>query len=764
MDIKNTSKIGQVNGRNVFMVNGLPISYAAYCDPQIYTLYGDSEEAWAKRIKDFVDSDVHMFVVEISTDSDCLRFEGEPLSHDRDKILQPDRQIEIILGLDPDARFIIRYRDLITKEWAEENLGHMQTTSKKGADYRTGYVLMPCYEEPVYSFQVSLASAKGLEEQCSRSEKVLMYCESRPWANRVIGYLYLPNGEGTNLLNIAGEFFDCCDEMQAAFSNWVRRNYKDEETLRKAWGDNNITFESVRVPSDDEWKNERQKVFHWVEGTELRRMRDYLLLQRELFIHWYKTAIRRSKAVLMNRPVIFGVDMVKQTLLGWQHNLSFYGHGPGSEYPNIIAATGTIDVGEIMDEPGLDTLITPGDYTARTVGYCWESEGSADSMRIRGKTIYVENDSRTFNPGQEDNTLGTFKTPEELKAGLLRNAAWSLSRGQMDYWAIAGGKYFHNREVQEKGIRVVKTLSDRAPYTPYSETEHAIAMIIDDTSPLYENGTSGYQNLAVIWQRVIGLAHCGIPYRVYLFSDLVKDNMPDYRCYIFPNLFKMDEERMQILQNKIFRDGRMAIFGPSTGITDGEKLSAEWASRVLGVQMKLIRREAPRRVIVNSSHPITKNLPSSLIYGDSQLYGPILLPENGSVEKAGGVVLGESTVYWCANNPGLFVKDFDGKYKVAWSVAIPLPANLLRELARYGGCNVWCEEDDVVLACGNIASLHSSKSGEKKLKLPSTSDIWDIMTGEKVGNSTKEITINITAPETRIFYLGKDNAFNVQIT
>jgi hypothetical protein len=107
------------------------------------------------------------------------------------------------------------------------------------------------------------------------------------------------------------------------------------------------------------------------------------------------------------------------------------------------------------------------------------------------------------------------------------------------------------------------------------------------------------------------------------------------------------------------------------------------------------------------------------------------------------------------NRPGLFAKDF-GEYKIAWSIAMPLPANLLRELARYGGCHIWCEDDDVILASDTIAAVHSIKEGQRTLKFPSARNVRDLLTGEKIGDGLNEITVNINPPETKIFYFGED--------
>jgi len=753
MKNKTTGRIGFVEGRPTFFVNGEPISHATYCDVCMRP-GAEGEAKLYDRIKDFADSGVKVYVI-CAWKGDLCWADGS----DNSERISLDKQAEIILELVPDAWIITRMNDWLPNEWYTDNPDEVQTPSLVG---------------PIYRKEPSLASKKAQLDLIDFMGNLIRYCESASWSDRLIGYLCYPLGEGSLSLTVGGFFFDQCELMQKTFRDWVSNKYSTEAALRKAWRDDEITFDSIRVPLESEWQQEiarnpkivreivaaedietrsiKQEIFHWIEGDQLRKIRDYVDLQRELYIDWYKTLFRGYKKLREDREVFFGIDMGKQTMLGWQHNMAFYGIGPGATFVNQISASGAIDIGELLDEPGLDFIVTPADYTDRTVGYGWESEGIGDSMRLRNKVVLVENDSRTFKEGTQQHTLGAFKNTEEMKAGLLRNFAWALSRGQMEYWMTIGADFFHDPIVHEKGIGFIRPLVDKSVYYPHIETEHAIAMIIDDTSPLYENGTTGYQNLAVVWQRVLGLSHCGIPYRIYLFSDLSRDNMPDYKCYLFPNLFMLNDERMQLLKKKVLCKGRTAIFGPSTGITDGNKLSADRAGKLLGVDMDLVKNECFRRVIINRNHDITERLPASMVYGDSHHYGPILVPKKGAVEKAGGIVLGEATTFFEINLPGLFIKD-NGDHKIAWSIAVPFPADLLRELARYGGCHVWCEEDDVFYASDTIAAVHSVKNGPRKIKLPSKRTVVDIFNDEVFGENVDEINININAPETRIFYM-----------
>ncbi|OPZ80571.1 MAG: hypothetical protein BWY76_03320 [bacterium ADurb.Bin429] len=245
--------------------------------------------------------------------------------------------------------------------------------------------------------------------------------------------------------------------------------------------------------------------------------------------------------------------------------------------------------------------------------------------------------------------------------------------------------------------------------------------------------------------------------------------MPAYRCYLFPNLFELNDERYALLRETVLRDGRMAVFGPATGITDGKRLSADGISKLMGVEYELMRLQAPRRVLLNHANPITRDLPANTVFGDSYPFGPILLPTRAACDSAELVTLGSAIITLAINRAGLALREFGrggagngtpgprgaDDYAVVWSAAIPLPPALLRECARYGGCHVWCEEDDVVLASDTIAALHSGKPGPRRLALPGPRRVVDLLTGVVLGDGLTAIDFNVDAPETRIFFHGE---------
>ena len=93
--------------------------------------------------------------------------------------------------------------------------------------------------------------------------------------------------------------------------------------------------------------------------------------------------------------------------------------------------------------------------------------------------------------------MGALLNDTEVSAGLLRNSASTLSRGLMHYWMDVGGGWFNDERIQ-RGIAADKAMLERGYARPHRETEHAIAVVYDDDSPLQENLTRGFQHLAIL--------------------------------------------------------------------------------------------------------------------------------------------------------------------------------------------------------------------------------------------------------------------------
>jgi hypothetical protein len=755
-------------GRPAVFENGRRLATVAYDNSILRT---DGE--WEKRVQDFIDIGVKLFHLTpwhhagvfgqtaFWTDEDVYPEYSPPAPMEQPDGLTLEKQASFILRRVPEAHFIVRLNTYAPPAWVEKNPGEIQT------------------DEYGRKYQPSWASQKYLSGVRGHYRNLIGYVERQEWGRRVIGYFVMPYGEGLSLLSVSGKFFDHCVAMQRAWRQWLRHKYSDDAALREAWGDSNASLQDARPPTDAKLREKLSRLFHWPQPQALARERDYCLLQRELFRRYF-TWLLESVHSSASHQVLVGIDALKQHMLGWQLAEAFADSGGvvqasqvhGTDAFSMFLASGSFCTGDLLDHPALDCLVTPADYTARGVGLPWEGEGLGDSLMLRSKTLVIENDARTWlaqETAEMGPPLGSFMNIEEVRAGLQRNSALCLSRGFLSYWMDIGYRAgnFHHPQIKDEVARDM-SLQLRGADWPHRETEHAIAVIIDDASPLYENFTTGFQNLAILRQRIEGLGLCGIPYRIYLLRDLQRDDFPSYRCYLFPNLFKVDDEVCRLLRQRVLRDGRLAIFGPGTGITDGRTLSSQGAELLTGITMRLFSHSSSRRVHLHrGAHPTVTDSQLPPLFGDSFSYGPILVPDRAQLAATQTRVLGEALTAFTINHPGLVLREQGtgasgngnprprgaADYAVVFSAAVPLPAALLRSLARYAGCNVWSERDAVVAASDTMVSLHTNESGLYTIRLPRVArHVHDAATGEVVMTDTQQWTVSMAAPQTNTYF------------
>ena len=630
------------------------------------------------------------------------------------------------------------------------------------------------YEEP------SLASDRYNEQVGRYVENLVRFCERQPWADRIAGYLVYPLGEGTTQLTCEGFLFDGSPVMQAAFRRFLQRKYGTDAALQAAWSRSDVTVATATVPRDQDFiergKTRHGQVntdgirattiphrLHWPEPAETAAERDYCLCMRELTERNFKSLLAPIKRAAPNK--LAGLDAFKQSMLGWPLIARWVGdyqtHG-GAMHP----VSGAFGMAELLDLPDLDVVATPHDYLHRGMGFGYEGEGIGDSVVVRGKMMFMEEDQRTFALTSEGGRWNPLQRGKEADAGFWRNLGASLSRGYNTYpMDVCGPSFFGHEEIQAvlERRRIVHEAA-----TGWDRHEApSIVMVVDDSSVLEEDFTIGYQYLAVILQRLYGLSRCGVPFRLHLLEDLARDDFPTcHKVFLFPNLFRVSPERLALLRRKVLTHGHVAIFGPASGLTDGATLSAESAMALTGIPLELIRKESPRLVTIDRfDHLITRNFGTRVDFGDSCVYGPLLVPQEhpegtrlggiqGPVARDGaGLVIRESGRGAAGNGrPG---PRGAGDYATIFSCAMPLPDVLLREFARYSGTHVYGESDDLIFADNCLLAIHSMRPGERTFRLPRTTPVWDLIDGRKISDHTDAITLRIDPPQTRLFYLGE---------
>jgi len=736
------------NGRPMTFVDGKPRTLPGYCPTVIIKPW------FLEQMAGFYPHKMGVYIIQppaYPTDPHGMRFwkgdriTSEPVTDDpltrKDRFPSIDAMVDRIAAADPGAMIMVRFGIREPASWLKL---HPQECF---IDEDGKVIPVPSRASDLYWSMAAKYSAA-----------IIKHCEARPWARRLIGYANLHRNEGTHEPLFRHRLFDHNPVMVKRWRAFLKAKYKTDERLRQAHGNPTLTLRTVKVPRDKlQGRTEAvTNMPYWQLPKDNQPLRDYLLLQRDIFHQRFKQMTEAMRAGAPGKKRLFLYDALKQTMIGWNLGSFFrVASQDTSSYPEMMAGSGHMNVAPLFSTPGFDGLLTPHDYQAREVGGVYEPEGIVDSTVLRGKFFYCEMDTRSYAKRwrKEPRRWGLAIDDREFAAVTWRNLATSLTRGFESYWADNFGINFDKAPLQKIIGRQVEVIRESVDW-PH-ETVPGIAMILDDAAVLETNGTGAFFNSAIQMEWKMGLARCGVPFRIYLLEDLTLDNFPKHRVFYFPNLFKVTDERLALLKKKVFRDGNVVVWGPGSGITDGKTLGPAPAERLTGFKFNMIARNFPRRTLIsNFTHPITRDLDADTVIGDTRSYGPILFPADGTPLGLAWTMCGQ-------REAGLAVKTFGkgvkgkgpGDYAAVFTTSVPLPAKLWRGMARWAGANVYCETNDVLMASKHIVALHSLKSGPKVIHLPSTCDVIDVITGKPFAKNTNEIRFELNGPETRVFRL-----------
>jgi len=271
-------------------------------------------------------------------------------------------------------------------------------------------------------------------------------------------------------------------------------------------------------------------------------------------------------------------------------------------------------------------------------------------MVLRGKLFFCEMDTRTYT-GTDVNF--PVRDDREFAAVTWRNLATSWTRGFNSYPMDVYQDWFGNEAIHRILHRQVEVMYESIGWE--HETVPGIAVILDDRAVLETNGSGSFFNEAIIWEQKMGMARCGVPHRIYLLDDLRLENFPEHLLFYFPNLFCIDDARLDLLRKRVFHSGHTVLWGPGSGISDGRTIGSESASRLTGFQFEFLSVNHPRRTLItNFSHTFTEGLRADTMIGGPLAYGPLLFPKDG-------VSLGEAWTKQGRVCSGLAVKQMDGQ-------------------------------------------------------------------------------------------------------
>jgi hypothetical protein len=713
-------KVKMYNGTPTAFINEKPVFYSAMWGvPPKAEGYEEAEIA-----RCYAKAGVHIYAFDVGTKYEWREPHSDGSPHFDFSSLQ--KKLTRIVEADPEALFHFRMHYEMPDWWRDRFPGESEIDSDGNL----------CKQSFASSFWRSRAK-----------EFIHAYAEKLTQIGFIDKTAAFQVGAGGSLEWVKGDTSmgrrcgDYSAPMKAYFRNWLRKRYGTEAALRKAWGNDSVTFETVMVPPAEEQLNTRRYCFRdpVKEGNVIDYYRALAGLCADLVIDYCKTVKEAGKG-----QILAGAFYGYLAELAW--NQCFFGVSDESEV-STIQRCGHLGLKRVLQSDAVDFLVSPCSYGFRGIGGAGAPMPPTESLRKNGKLYIFEEDSRTLTAGRDHNYGRTY-TNRDSEAVLKRNFSDVLIRSMGIWWLS-----HHQNPIEEPSFQELITRFKRIGEFSLSLPRHPqaeIAVLLDDESFYFESLRNDLDLSLIFQQRLWGLSRIGAPYDFYLLDDFLNGDTAQYKLVVFLNAFSLDVSRRKAIDAKVKRDGKTLLWLYAPGIIKEEEESIENMTELTGFSFGWA--EHPWYVkchVTRFDHPITKDLPQDLFWGTDSKLCPIYHIEDGDAAVLGQVVY---SLGRC--KPGLGIKDFGG-WRSVYSAAPNVPPRLLQGVAKHAGVHIYNNEPEVFYANDHFLCIHTLKGGKRLIKLPyKTEIVYELFTKKLIAENTDEFTLSLDPVSTVLFYTG----------
>ena len=689
------AKVGEVGGQPCFFVQGKPF----------FAMWGATWR-WRRPGGKAVTGGIPFNVVTV--------FNDHRKWYPRMGVFDPtelERQANAWIKDNPDSYLIFDLTVTPPADWAIDNPGEM-CTDDKGAVTKDGL-----------RANWSFASVKAKDVMLEIVTHAVKYLESRPYANRILGYRvnsghtmewlgwYPPKGSATDFSDAARRRFAPLDVPSLA-----ARQTPDSQTL--LWDvDKNIA------------------AIKWAQF--------YSDCGAEALI----ALCRRVKELTGGRKLV-------GTYYGYTMTMNYAG--------NSVLRGGHYALKKVLDSCVVDFLMSPQSYETRYLGGISGEMKPFASIKKHGIVPVVEDDTRTHNgPWLEKGNYGQTVTESQSVGILRRNQSFALCRGEPIYnYALVNGSELGFAAAARDGIRIreigEKCLANKV------ERNAEVAIVMSETSvcsvpvSTYFSFPTGYavqrygkdgkvetrpRKTALFTGDVFGeiyvrFSRAGVPVDYVLAEDICS-NPGSYKLYVFANCFRADENFRKAVSELRKRETTLLwLYAP--GAMDGDCVGDVKAmSSLTGLKLRLEN---------DCMAAESKMLDDGRLMGQRSARPKHLF----SLEQA-DVVLGTYT-----NNSIAVGTAKTGNAQSIFCGVWALDVPFIKSVMKSADVHIYSETSDPVEANGALVALHARFPGRKTIRLPKKATVLDVFNQRVIAKDSDVFSFDAPLHSSWLFYYGDE--------
>ena len=614
---------------------------------------------------------------------------------------QLERDLLQAVCADPDACVILQVRCDMPQAWSLEHpddvwmaedgqrwtlpVSHCHATEKRPVAAK-GETYFASYGSPAYQHDIATALTElGKFVATSDVGKI------------VVGFVI---GGGCD-----GQFLDCARELdhspghRQGFQQWLREIYSgDVAALRKAWDDPQVTFETAAI-TPEAMRGVHTPVLA-MSGAE-RRAADsnhYAAVSPARLIKHCAKSLKQA----IGRPVF---------------SMCYY--------PDAITGQGIFGIyglSEVLAGPDrIDSAVAVQNYGEwRQLGGTGGTNGSWGSHRLRGTVQLCEIDYRTYRCGVSPpwgvGELGMPLSAEGFRAQIRRDLGATASRGMGAWYYDMSGGWYDDPDLWS----VVKESNQILDWTHRADApspKAEMAVFVDEEA--------GWRFSLSLYGMVFG-AHSeqrrslnlsGVPYDLYLQDDIRRDDLPEYRTYVFLSAFTMNEEQVAAAKKRCRGPGKVVVLPASLGLGVSDKSRQAFAEALSGMKCDILPKGAAIACtpVTDCAHPIAADLRGAFV-SDGNAPADLLVPADPNATVFGRFVHGgkpSHAISTTADGTGIV---FVG----------PLTPQLLHNAAKISGIKmVGTPGQSSYLGCG-VAVCHRVQPGPATVRFSEPVDLLEL--------------------------------------
>lgn len=701
-------------------------------------------------------------------------------------------EIEAILKASADARFIIRIGLHPPLEWVKDNPSEVVQYSD-GIPHPTRSFVWGTEPYPgVYSL-CSDKWCRDAGEALAETYRVLM---EKPYADKIIGFFFSAGGtsewyyrnpltynaktryEDTGGFDPSGghDYDDCYGDLSPAFkrefSRYLKEKYGTSENLRLAWRDPDADVENPEIPGIekryyvDDVDYDVDHMQHPPYGHDKDKLPEngtnighFVDIEKNLDVFDFYRAWHLGTA---NSVIYFG-NLIKEISNGEMLTGVFYGAGGSIHFFNYSQLGG---VRKILESNAIDFISSPGVYENRQPGGFTGERQVTDSILLHNKILFAEDDERTHKEGSYLRGYFEVYNMEDTANILKRTLGRNISQNTYGWWFdqhAGGGRYLDEDiySLLDKQQRIIEDCYHSTERQKCSE----IAFIYDEESYHVISSECNHQNIELF--RNYEIDRIGAPSDRYFHNDMSDPRMPDYKLYVFMNTLYLSDAEREKIKAKLRKNNATALFMYGSGIINPDRetpFSVENMTDLTGIETQMnLDAVRGKFKFADRENVFNEGLDRYDVFGDFKRKMWANTADYMNREKNSRVVLypelyaddklSDNIAYICeTGHPAITVKELEG-YKSIYCASRYLSSDVMRGIAKYAGCHIYLETDDVLYASKDYVTVHASYTGERVIKLPRKAFAYEVYEDKYYSQNSETVRCYLKLGETKTFKL-----------